>query len=298
MQFILTITNTNRKNLFFIANDSQVFSLLEALSEVFKNNVDNTYIVNRKTGSYLRTKPSVSKENELESISISAPSLFLAIDNTYAVNYPPLLKRYINSYINITKDNGSYITPIGGHIALIKNIKRKILDNKKHIFDSADYFNIDPYLIGAILIDEIARLAPFENIIDKIGGSLVGRNISVGLAQIKLQTANDLIIKEIYNPNTKDKKLPFLKLDNEAYKYLYQYVNNPKHNIFFAGAFIRYTIDFWLAYFDLPKHTEIIATLYHQGYSKPHNNPKPNECGKQIIDEFYPIAKKWLTEKQ
>ena len=49
MQFILTITNTNRKNLFFVANDSQVFSvfsLLEALSEVFKNNVDNTYIVN------------------------------------------------------------------------------------------------------------------------------------------------------------------------------------------------------------------------------------------------------------
>ncbi|MBI2591286.1 MAG: DUF1402 family protein [Candidatus Brennerbacteria bacterium] len=300
MKLILTITDSDRKNLFFVTDNLSVISLFEALDQANKNNIENTYVVQRKTGSYLRTKPSVLKKDELESISISAPSLFSAIGSTYNTDFPAIIRRYVDMCIDIERDNIQYIKikPVGSYAVSIKNIKEKLLSNKKHISDSANYFNIDPYLLSAILIDEIARLDFFENIIDTIGASLVGRNMSVGVAQIKLQTANDLIKKGIYNPNTKDKKLPFSKLDNEARRYLYQYVKDPKYNIFFAGAFVRYVIGFWSKYIDLSKYPEIIATLYHQGYGKPHVAPNPDDRGKQIANEFYQLSKQWLNEKQ
>jgi len=47
-------------------------------------------------------------------------------------------------------------------------------------------FKIDRYILGAILIDEIAHLTPFEPIVEKVGADIIGRNTSVGVAQIKI----------------------------------------------------------------------------------------------------------------
>ncbi len=62
--------------------------------------------------------------------------------------------------------------------------------HRELVFEAAEKFDIDPYLLGAILIDEIARLIPFESIVDKIELSILGRNTSFGVAQVKTDTAN------------------------------------------------------------------------------------------------------------
>ena len=70
----------------------------------------------------------------------------------------------------------------------------------------------------------------------------------------------------------------------------------PKHNIRFAAAFIRSLIEVWATHIDITKRPEIIATLYSIGYGDPKTNPVASKAGVQIIEEFYPLAKKWLTD--
>lgn len=164
---------------------------------------------------------------------------------------------------------------------------------------AAKEFDIDPYLLGAILIDENVRMSPFEEIQDKFLLQLLGRNVSVGVAQVRLETANGLIKNELYNPNPDDAKLPFSgnlrKADRE---YLYEYVVQPKHNIRFATARIRGLIKEWSKYIDISGMPEILGTLYHRSYVVPHAHPDPNDRGTQIADEFYPLANKWLYENE
>jgi len=106
---------------------------------------------------------------------------------------------------------------------------------------------------------------------------VLGANVSVGIAQIKIETANDLTKKDFYNPNPDDKKLPFKRMSSDNRSYLYSYLVKPKHNISFAGAFIRHVIDFWSSHIDLNERLEIIATLYHIGYGIPKKNPESDK---------------------
>jgi hypothetical protein len=173
-------------------------------------------------------------------------------------------------------------------------VKEKLLSTREIIYDSATNFNLDPFQLGAILIDEISRMSPFEEIIDRIGVENFGINTSVGLAQIKIDTANNIIKKKLYNPNPSDQKLPIKRLNRETRAYLYNYVIQPKHNIFFAGAILTDLINSWKEFIDLKTHFDILASLYSM-YKLPHEDPHPNVRGSQIASEFYNLAKIWLS---
>ena len=84
-------------------------------------------------------------------------------------------------------------------------------------------------------------------------------------------------------------------LSNFKREHLYEYLIQPKHNIRFAAAFVRGLINDWAKEIDLSRKPEIIATLYHLPYRKPHSKPVADERGNQITIEFYGQAKKWLT---
>jgi hypothetical protein len=188
-----------------------------------------------------------------------------------------------------------FIIPVGQKKVIIADIKSKFIPHISLIITVAKEFDVDRYLLGAILIDEIARMHPFEPIIDLLGVKIIGINVSVGVAQVKLETANSLIKMGLYNPNPDDKELPFSRaLSNKNREYLYQYVIRPKHNIRFAAAYIRDLINVWTKKIDLSKRPEIVATLYAMGYGVPKINPQSNKRGDQIATEFYALAKKWL----
>ena len=172
-------------------------------------------------------------------------------------------------------------------------MKARLQSNEDHIFGAAKRFDADPYLLGAIIIDEIVRANPIEEITDVLGLYFIGKNTSAGVAQVKVETARALIQDGYYNPEPNDIQLSPENIHKTRRSYLYDIVKKPAHSIHFAAARIRDLIDKWKRFVDLTKRPEIIATLYSMGKS-PHSDPKPNERGFQIANEFYRLTKQWL----
>ena len=296
MKFILVVTDAHGKNLAFISRELQTLSLTEATEAVRRGDVAGAYVVERKTGAYIRTKVSVPKLEQFEKLSISSKRLFSYTNDARNAVSTPALSRYVELYLESVRDGQDFIVPIGQPKVLSAAVKERLVPQKTNIFTAATTFEIDPYLLGAILIDEIARLKPFEEITDTLGPYVLGMDTTIGIAQIRISTANNLIKKGAYNPNPEDAQLPFKKLTHFDRIHLFNYLIQPKHNIFFAATFIRSLINEWNKKIDLAKRPEIIATLYHRGYVAPHSAPAPDERGNQIAGEFHVLAKRWLEE--
>lgn len=293
MKFILVITDAKGKNLAFVSRELQTLSLAEATEATRRGDVAGAYVVERKTGAYIRTKTSVPKLEQFEKIAVPFKNLLLYAQGVATDSRP--LSRYIEAYASSLPGGQLIIRPVGYISILATDVKNRIVPQREDVLDAAHQFNIDPYLLGAILIDESARLFPFEPIIDALKGGFAGKDASVGIAQVKLETANNLIKKGLYNPNPDDKALPFKRLNDGARIYLYRYVIQPRHNVFFSAAYIRSLINDWMKFVDLSKRPEIIATLYHL-FKTPHFNPEADDRGTQIAKEFYQLAKNWLSE--
>lgn len=295
MQIVFVVTNSKRKSLVFASEDLNIYSLEEAAQLTLDGKIDGAHVVKTNKSTYIRTNPSVVKKNEFDNLSFTIGNLLLFTQGYYLTEALPLpLKDFITLYRRNLKNKGELIKPVGQPEVLLISVKEKLQEHQNIIFDAAKKFDIDPYLLGAILIDEIARLVPFESITDKLFVFGIGKNTSIGIAQVRTDTANDIIKLGLYNPNPKDPKLPFKELNGAAREHLYTYLINPKHNIFFAAAQIRSIINFWIPKIDLTRRPEIIATLYPQGLGKPNTNPQSIPRGDQIAKEFYQLAKKWL----
>lgn len=295
MKIILVATDNRGKNLVFVSDALRAYSLSEAVRLAQDGKLENIYPVHRGSGVYLRTKTNVPKKEQLDAISISSHRLFSApSDLSHAVS-TPVFGNYWPLYRHALKEGeGSFIV-IDDYVLITKERARKKLQPHKDIvFAAAKRFDADPYLLGAIIIDEIARFAPFEIITDPLGGHFVGVNTSVGIAQVKIDTAHGLIKNGYYNPNPADKRLSPKNINTISRQELYPYVNKPEHSVSFAAARMRALTDEWKKFVDLSKRPEIIATLYHLPRKYPHAHPKPDDRGLQIAEEFYKLAKEWL----
>ena len=171
------------------------------------------------------------------------------------------------------------------------------MENKSSIFEASEQQHIDPYVLGAILIDEIMRLALFEEVRDSIVAQWLPINVSIGVGQIKVETARQIIKEGLYNPNPRDELLSASKISTASSKHIASYVALPRNNIFFAAAQVHHLTLLWQKKASIIIAPEIIATLYSIGDGIPKLNPQPSPRGQQIIDEFYPLAKIWLGEQ-
>ncbi|MBI4093796.1 hypothetical protein HY417_02435, partial [Candidatus Kaiserbacteria bacterium] len=251
MKIRLVVTDTSGKNLVFVSDSLTISPLEEAIRLASKGEMYGTHVVQRKSGAYIRTSPDVPKKDEFEQLSISGREIISYAQGTHAVS-TPALSEYLRLYIASLQAGQLYIDPIGQPRVLTATVREKFEPHRSIMLSAAERFSIDVNILGGIVIDELSRVHPFEKIIDLLGLKILGRNVSVGIAQVKLETANELIKKKAYNPNPADEKLPFAgTLSNRDREHLYRYVIQPIHNIFFAAAFIRYVTDFWSSYTDL-----------------------------------------------
>src|SRR3989344_802599 len=290
MRIILVATNARSKSQVFVSDSLKVLSLQEALLHVDSGTLEDLFVVRSIYGTYLRSAPNASEKDNMDTLSVSAADIIRYANLTKHAQSTDTISNYTARYFaSLTEKGGPFLKPVGDHKALIADVKSTFAPHATTIAQAAKAFDIDKYILGAIIVDEIARLNPFEGIIDLLGLKILGRNVSVGVAQVKIETANGLIKKGLYNPNPTDKNLPFKgALSNKNREYLYQYVIEPKYNIRFAAARIRGLINEWSKGIDISNMPEILGTLYHRSYVKPHAHPTPNPRGSQIAEEFYP----------
>ncbi|MEK7376345.1 MAG: DUF3892 domain-containing protein [Candidatus Margulisiibacteriota bacterium] len=292
MRIILVVCDKNGRNVLFILDDLQALNLKEAIVRIKKGEIFGAEIVKTKKGVYLRANPNHEIKDNLDygSIAINAlknsgkkrKSLFLKI---YGQHRKELLRKKEEK-----KKKVIYIE--GQKKGAAKEALAHLSKHKKNILAAARQFKIDPNILGAILIDEYFRM----DIVDRFDWlAVLGFDRSVGIAQIKIETARELIKKGYYNPNPYDKNLSQANISKTSRKNLYRYVENPKHSIYFAAAIILRIIDEWAPFVDLSNRPEIIGTLYSLGKKKkPHSHPESVPRGEQIKNEFYKIAKKAL----
>ncbi len=295
MKIILVVADGKGKNVVFVTDTLHAYSLDEAVQLARDGKFEGVYAVSGKHGTYLRTRSRVPKSDELEKLSVSSHKLFTYANDTRNALSTPVLARYVQLYqYTLEKDGGPLIVTYDEKWKITKEkAKIKLQPQQELIFSAAKRFNVDPYLLGAIIIDEIARFTPFEDIFENLAVFFIGKNVSAGIAQVQMDTARDLIQNGYYNPNPADSKLSSREIKNIPRSYLYKYVVESKHNIFFAAAKMRLVVDEWKKYIDLSEKPEIIATLYSM-YKAPHAHPEANKRGLQIANEFYQLAQKWL----
>ena len=275
MKIILAITDEQNRESVFITDRYEVLSLEEAISLAKQKKIDDIHVVQRNSKFYLRTNRNVPKERELDQLSIKG-NIFYEYWQGYRSLENPVLIEYINRYLKSIENDQSYVKLVGWFKSLKIPVQNGLKKNKEYIFEAALRFNIDPYLLGAILVDEIARRNPVEEIADKVFNYV--KNTSIGIAQVTAKNANYLLKRGLYNPTR---------------EHLYKYLIEPKHNIYIGAALIRSIIDDWKPFIDLKNKPDILATLYSLGRS-PHGDPKSNERGSQIADEFYQLVKDYL----
>lgn len=296
MKIILVATDTRGKNLVFVSDSHKALSLEDAIRVADKDLLENAYSVNGTSGAYLRSLPNALQKDNLDALSVTAADIIAYANRTRHFQSTDVISLYAAHYIaSLLEHNVPFIETTDGDKEFTDRVRDTIMSYAGIITQAAKEFDVDRNLLGAILIDEVVRMSPFEEIQDRFLSNLLGRNVSVGIAQIKLETANTAIKRGLYNPNWKDKKLPFSgTLSNKDRQHLYQYVIEPKHNIRFAAAYMRDIINVWAKKIDLSKRPEIVATLYPQGYGNPKPDPESNERGDQVAAEFYRLAKKWI----
>lgn len=298
VKIILVATDVKKKSLVFVDENLRVYSLQEAIKSAQDGLFKNIYTVNRSGNFYLRSTPSTMSGDKLDHISISSYKLFYSLNDLGKILSVSAFKNYWQKYqqnlLQEQQGKRDACIIIDGHLRIAKaTAQYQIKINKDIIFAAVEKFNIDPYLLAAILIDEIARFGLFEEIVDKLLVYVIGKNTSIGIGQVTTDTAKGLMVNGYHNPDPKifsSKE----KINGATRQQIYEYIKEPRHNIFFAAAQMRYFIDRWAKFTDLSKKPEIIATLYSLPKDNPKSDPQPNERGLQIANEFYNLAKLWL----
>lgn len=298
VKIILIATDTKRKSLVFVDENLKVYSLQEAILATRNGIFKNVYTVNRSGNIYLRSMRNTPSSDKLDKISISSFQLFYSLNDLSKILSVPAFKNYWQKYqqnlLQEKQEKEDDYLVVDGQLRITKlRAKSKLLAHKNIIFEAAEKFNIDIYLLAGIIIDEITRFAPFEEVMDLLAGNFIGRNTSGGIAQVTTKTARGLMLLDYYNPDP-EKFSSKDKIERALRQQIFSYVKESKHSIFFGAAQIRYFIDRWKKFVDLNKRPEIIATLYSLEDVKPHNDPKPNNRGLQIANEFYKLAEDWL----
>lgn len=298
MKIILVATDAKGKNVVFVSDTLRAYSLDEAVRLAKGGELEGIYAVQKKNGTYLRSRRSVPTTEQLEYLSVYPRQFFAFADDLSSALSHKAFSRYLKLYessLTLKQENAFIIVDVIKGISQ-KEAKKKLQSHREFILEAARNFSVDPYLLGAIIIDELARLAPFEEIRDKLLLSYINKNVSDGIAQVKIETARGLIKSGYYNPDPDNTKLSPEKVDTVSREDLYKYIELPKQSIFFAAARMRALADRWKKFVDLDTLPHITATLYHlpDEKKKPHANPKPNERGLRIAGEFYSLARIWL----
>ncbi|NQY74672.1 MAG: hypothetical protein HRT90_07910 [Candidatus Margulisbacteria bacterium] len=170
-----------------------------------------------------------------------------------------------------------------------------VIEDKKgknilFVTDSGEALTLSEAItLAAVLVDEYLRMG-LGDWLD--WAAKIGIETSIGIGQIKAETARNLIKEGLYNPDPENEQLKPKNIHKISKAHLYSYLKEPVHSANLSAAKIRYDINRWAPFVDVSNLPNILGTLYSQGDIPVHGNPMPDENrGSQIGTEFYFLAK-------
>ena len=172
--------------------------------------------------------------------------------------------------------------------------QQKLNEHQVLIQAAAQKLDINPCYLSAVI--EVERTLNYDWSDDAwdIPLAQLGKNSSIGFAQVKLKTAY-FIERQLHDTDS----LFYLGKSYENVLQLSQSVNeligklkDDTTNILYAGVYLKLMIIRWQkAGFPIAQRPDILGTLYSTGLfyndgteRTPNANPKANEFGKKVID--------------
>ncbi len=276
LRIILIIQNKSGKNIAFVTDDHQTLGIEEAINKVLSGLITGVHIVKSKYGYYLRSDPNDNQTDNLESLAVPAGSLTKKLKKPKGNK---VIKAYLKAkseFLEIFYDKKDLIYLDGLARTTKKEVFNKLKPLSSEIRNAAKNDAIDPILLSSILTDEIARMAP-DDLMDILGKYGI-RDTSVGLAQVKMSTAREIIKKGYYkaNPNISDKRL-------------YNLLSNEKEAVKISSAYLRMAYDYRRKK-GISTSDIAMANCYSHGY----RYNKKDTRGEQIIKQLTPFARKIL----
>lgn len=268
------------------------------LVQVEKGRLDFLHRVRSKWGTYVRSDPNVSQADNLDARSLSYRKLLRAKNDIRIIVKHPAFSFYwklYSAYLRRLQATEEIIT-VDGYLWTPKRlVVEKVARHKTTILRAASSFSIDPHTLGAIVIDEVTRFSGLDFLEDPT--AFIGRDTTVGISQIRIETARGLIKAGYYNPNPHDPELSPTRIDKASKAHLYQYLIQPKHNIYFAAGRIMEIIDFWSPHIDISQRTDMIQFAYARGEISLEQLMRLDDRARQTREEFYPLARTILSGK-
>lgn len=152
------------------------------------------------------------------------------------------------------------------------------------IMMAAREFEVDPVIVAAVIYQEQATNVNFIDALTDYLGGLLGLNTSIGIGQIRVETA-ELLEREF--PQLGARKEEGILTDIERIERL----KDPFSNIKYVTAKIRFSQQRWAGEgYDIKTRPEILGTLYNiediNRPIKPHLDPKPNDFGEGVQENY------------
>ncbi|MBU0502619.1 MAG: DUF3892 domain-containing protein [Candidatus Margulisbacteria bacterium] len=273
----------------FIDENLKIYTKEDIVFLVKQKKINNLYLAKRKGKTYIKSKPNIKTTDNISYKSISHTE-FTALYKNYAkATTDKKIKRYDDvrrkrqkkKFIIVRDDKGDFFST-----KTVNDVKAHLKKHKNATLKAAEKQKIDPLLLGAILIDEYCRMG-WDDWLDWLGALNI-KDTSVGIAQIKLSTAREILKRRYYNP------APGKITHQSPSAQIWLYLNQPEHSIQFSAAAIRLSIDYWQKKkIDISKQPKVLAYLYSAGYTKDIENATKKRC-RQISTEFYQMAKSIL----
>ena len=228
---ILVVTDLRGVNRAFVTENLAHLDLGQAIELVQQDKLNGLSIVRTQGRSFLRSKIDTSSKNNLETVSISAKKLSKIIKEPTKDERVSFYSSAYSKYLE-HKFGSKNLVYLDG-IARIEKTKviGRIKPLASAIKTAAKVNHLDHNLVAAVLIDELVRMGP-DDLLD-ILGKIGFRDTTIGLAQIKMSTARDLIKK---NPFPYDAKISDSKL--------YEILNDDTVAVEFASAYLKFISKF------------------------------------------------------
>jgi hypothetical protein len=272
IKIILVVVDSSGAIRALVTDDLRHLLLDDAIRLVRRGILTGAHVVEANGRLYLRSNANSSTDDNLVNLSVTAASLSKKYKEA---NQDRSLSIYAKAYgkfleLNFDRDELLYLDGVAKISR--KEVIKRLQPLAKQIKSAAKNHGVDPYLLAAILIDELARLGP-DDLLDVLG-KLGVKDTTVGLAQVKLSTARDMIKKKYYpaDPNISQSEL-------------YDLLVNDKVSIEFAAAYLNF-ITKYRSKKNVGASTAELATCYSEGLLVP-----ASRRGKQIAEKLRKFAK-------